>query len=134
MIRPMPTIRRNVKNGMTTGGRSSGGNASSPTSFASHEPEAMKLPSYSAARPVHDSIRKFPIRAVESSSMRALARSSRPGRRGVYQALAEAKLHPDFTVSQNVRKLSTRFSGGLPAISAEFTAPIEMPATQGAGS
>jgi len=48
--------------------------------------------------------------------------------------LAEAKLHPDFTVSQNVRKLSTRFSGGLPAISAEFTAPIEMPATQGAGS
>jgi hypothetical protein len=33
-------------------------------------------------------------------------------------------------VSQNSRNLSTRFSGGLPAISAELIAPIEMPATQ----
>jgi hypothetical protein len=34
------------------------------------------------------------------------------------------------TASQNSRGFSTRLSGGLPAISAEFTAPIEMPATQ----
>ena len=34
------------------------------------------------------------------------------------------------TVSQNARSLSTRFSGGLPAMSAELMAPIEMPATQ----
>ena len=46
MIRPMPTIRRKAKNGMITGGRSSGGNASSPTSFASQVPDAMKLPSF----------------------------------------------------------------------------------------
>src|SRR5271165_4726679 len=46
MIRPMPTIRRKPKNGMITGGRSSGGYASSPISFASQLPEAMKLPSF----------------------------------------------------------------------------------------
>jgi hypothetical protein len=34
------------------------------------------------------------------------------------------------TVSQNVRSLSTRFFGGLPAMSAELMAPIEIPATQ----
>ena len=34
------------------------------------------------------------------------------------------------TVSQNSRSRSTRFSGGLPAISAALMAPIEMPATQ----
>ena len=32
--------------------------------------------------------------------------------------------------SQKLRKASTRFSGGLPAIKAELMAPIEMPATQ----
>src|SRR5215813_12938423 len=30
IIRPMPTMMRNAKKGMITGGRSSGGNASSP--------------------------------------------------------------------------------------------------------
>ena len=35
MISPMPTMMRNVKKGMITGGRSSGGKASSPTSRAS---------------------------------------------------------------------------------------------------
>ena len=34
------------------------------------------------------------------------------------------------TASQNCRNLSTRSSGGLPAIKAALTAPIEMPATQ----
>ena len=34
------------------------------------------------------------------------------------------------TVSQKSRRRSTRFSGGLPATSAELMAPIEMPATQ----
>ena len=34
------------------------------------------------------------------------------------------------TASQNSRNFSTRFSGGFPAIKAEFTEPIEMPATQ----
>ena len=34
------------------------------------------------------------------------------------------------TVSQKVRSLSTRFFGGLPAMSAELMAPIEIPATQ----
>jgi hypothetical protein len=33
-------------------------------------------------------------------------------------------------VSQNSRSFSTRYSGGLSAISAELMAPIEMPATQ----
>ncbi len=33
------------------------------------------------------------------------------------------------TRSQKARSLSTRFSGGLPAMIAELTAPIEMPAT-----
>jgi hypothetical protein len=36
--------------------------------------------------------------------------------------------------SQNSRNFSTRFWGGLPAISAELSAPIEMPATQSGGS
>jgi hypothetical protein len=34
------------------------------------------------------------------------------------------------TRCQNSRKCSTRLSGGLPAMMAELTAPIEMPATQ----
>ena len=34
------------------------------------------------------------------------------------------------TVSQNSRSRSTRLSGGLPAMIAALTAPIEMPATQ----
>ena len=33
-------------------------------------------------------------------------------------------------VSQKARSFSTRVSGGLPAISDELMAPIEMPATQ----
>ena len=33
-------------------------------------------------------------------------------------------------VSQNSRSLCTRISGGLPAITAVLSAPIEMPATQ----
>ena len=45
MTSPMPTMMRNVKNGMTTGGRSSGGNSSNPTSREVQLPEAMKLPS-----------------------------------------------------------------------------------------
>ena len=46
MIRPMPTIRRKAKNGMNTGGRSSGGKVSNPISRAVQVPEAMKLPSF----------------------------------------------------------------------------------------
>jgi hypothetical protein len=34
------------------------------------------------------------------------------------------------TRSQNSRRRSMRFFGGLPAMMAELTAPIEMPATQ----
>src|ERR1700733_10896182 len=34
------------------------------------------------------------------------------------------------TVSQNSRRRATRRSGGLPAIRAEFIAPMEIPATQ----
>ena len=45
MMRPMPTIKRKARNGIRTGGRSSAGNASSPTSRASKLPEAIKLPS-----------------------------------------------------------------------------------------
>ena len=46
MISPIPTIRRKPKNGITTGGRSSFGNASSPISFAVQLPEAIMLPSF----------------------------------------------------------------------------------------
>ena len=46
MISPIPTIRRKPKNGITTGGRSSFGNASSPVSFAVQLPEAIMLPSF----------------------------------------------------------------------------------------
>ena len=41
MISPMPTMRRKVKKGMITGGRSFGGKLSSPTSRESQVPEAM---------------------------------------------------------------------------------------------
>jgi hypothetical protein len=41
----MPTIRRKIQNGTNTGGRSSGGNVSSPISRASQVPDAIKLPS-----------------------------------------------------------------------------------------
>ena len=37
--------------------------------------------------------------------------------------------HPE-TRSQNSRRRSTRFSGGLPAMMAALTEPMEMPATQ----
>jgi len=45
MISPIPTMVRKAKNGITTGGRSCGGNVSSPISRAGQLPEAMKLPS-----------------------------------------------------------------------------------------
>ena len=45
MISPIPTIIRKAKNGISTGGRSSGGKVSSPISRAVQLPEAMKLPS-----------------------------------------------------------------------------------------
>ena len=45
MISPMPTMMRKPKNGISTGGRSSTGKASSPISRAVQLPEAMKLPS-----------------------------------------------------------------------------------------
>jgi hypothetical protein len=37
---------------------------------------------------------------------------------------------PALTLSQKDRSLSTRRSGGFPAIIAALTAPIDMPATQ----
>ena len=46
MISPIPTMMRKVKNGMTTGGRSSLGKLSRPTSRESQVPLAMKLPRY----------------------------------------------------------------------------------------
>ena len=45
MISPMPTMTRNPKKGMRTGGRSSTGKVSNPVSRAVQLPEAMKLPS-----------------------------------------------------------------------------------------
>jgi hypothetical protein len=44
-------------------------------------------------------------------------------------AIGRPSSQPD-TRSQNSRKRSTRFSGGLPAMIAALTDPIEMPATQ----
>ncbi len=41
-----------------------------------------------------------------------------------------SKVNCSVTRSQNVRSRSTRRSGGLPAIKAELTAPIEMPTIQ----
>ena len=46
MSSPIPTMTRNPKNGMTTGGRSSRGNDSSPTSGAVQLPDAIMLPSF----------------------------------------------------------------------------------------
>ena len=46
MINPIPTMMRKPKNGITTGGRSSRGNDSSPTSAAVQLPDAIMLPSF----------------------------------------------------------------------------------------
>src|SRR6202021_3967192 len=45
IIRPIPTMTRNAKKGMITGGRSSGGKVSNPISRAVQLPDALQLPS-----------------------------------------------------------------------------------------
>jgi hypothetical protein len=57
-------------------------------------------------------------------------RTQSPFIKGVRKSCAQLPKTSEVIRSQNRRSPSTRFSGGLPAIIAELTAPIEMPATQ----
>ena len=62
----MPTMMRKVKNGISTGGRSSGGKLSSPTSRESQVPEAMKLPSRGTS--IANRLRRFASSGIAIST------------------------------------------------------------------